>query len=149
MSSGVPKTKYPTKKVYAPCKQPEGDGLTSAQFDKLCALITEALPFPVRLSVNEQKYVFGTVNITPLKEDRVNGDRYRWTGAQAQEAIQFMLLHGLTLSMADQLKSPHAPYIFASGIWYIVLDRNAPTLTGWALDALDTEDERVREEVTA
>lgn len=126
--------KYPTKKVYQPARIPKyankdawikgepsgmAAGLTAEQYATLATAIERELPFPVRLTVNEQLYAFGTVNILPTKQDKPHGSSYpRWTEEQYQAVYDFMQRHGLIITLSHLL-TPETHYVHASGIWYI------------------------------
>jgi hypothetical protein len=121
-------TKYPTKKVYPPARRAivSADrppavvrGLTAEEYQALREAVEEQIPFPVRLTVNEQRYVFGTLNILPTKQDRLPGSNFpHWTQEQYDCVRDFMQRHGLTIVSTVPL-DPDKHYVFSSGLWYV------------------------------
>jgi hypothetical protein len=110
------KQTYPTKKVYAPCRTPYGRGHTAEEYEELRAAVEREIPFPVRVSVNEQRYVFGTVNISPVPINPRTANH--WTQEEYRAVYDFMARHNLTISQPDLLQ-PDKVYVHSSGINYI------------------------------
>jgi hypothetical protein len=100
--------------AFMPCGAGEMRGLKADEYAALQSAIKTELTFPVRLSVNMQKYAFGTINIT-----RTNGQSH-WTESQFEEVRLFCERHNLTIQTSGQL-APGNGYIFGSALNYVYL----------------------------